>query len=80
MLLQTSGALMKRWYPGLQLLGVGWYVSISIILGVLAGRWFDNKLDSEPLLLIIGLLLGITVAFYGVYRIIPMIVNSTKEN
>ncbi|MBG7617150.1 MAG: AtpZ/AtpI family protein [Chloroflexi bacterium] len=72
---------MKRWYPGLQLLGVGWYVSISIILGVLAGRWFDNKLDSEPLLLIIGLILGITLSVYGVYRMIPMIVKSdTKEN
>jgi len=72
---------MKRWYSALQLLGVGWYISVSIILGVLAGRWFDNKLDSEPLLLIIGLLLGITLSVYGVYRMIPMIVKSdTKEN
>jgi len=49
------------------MLGVGFFVAASIILGVVGGRWLDGRLNSEPLFLIIGLLLGIVVAFYGVY-------------
>ena len=70
---------MKRWYTALQLLGVGWYVSVSILFGVIAGRWLDDRFGSEPWLLIAGLLLGITVAFYGIYRMIPKIVNGGSK-
>ena len=47
-----------------------------IILGVLGGRWLDGKLNTEPILLITGLVLGIIGAFYGVYRMIRPLINS----
>lgn len=72
---------MNRWLAALRLIGIGWYISLSILLGVLAGRWLDERLDTEPLLLIIGLFVGIFVAFYGVYRVLPRINrNSSEEN
>lgn len=49
------------------LLGIGFFVPGSIIIGVIVGRWLDSKFDSEPFWVIVGLLLGITVAFYGLY-------------
>ena len=49
---------------------MGWYIGVCIVLGVLAGLWLDNKLHTKPVLVIVGLLLGIFVAFYGVYRMI----------
>ncbi len=58
---------MGRRLAALGLLGVGFYVSGSIILGVVAGRWLDSKFSSEPLWLIVGLVLGVVTAFYGVY-------------
>jgi len=58
---------MDKRLAAVGLLGVGVFVACSIILGVVGGRWLDSKLGSEPLWLIVGLFLGLTVAFYGVY-------------
>lgn len=54
----------------LRLVGVGFYVAGAIILGVVGGRWVDGKLNSEPFWTIAGLILGIIVAFYGVYNML----------
>lgn len=59
----------------MRLTGMGWYVGICIMLGVLGGLWLDNKLHTTPIMVIIGLLLGIIVAFYGVYRMILPNIN-----
>ena len=72
---------MNRWLATLRLIGIGWYISISIVVGIMAGRWLDGKLDTEPVLMIIGLFTGIFIAFYGVYRVLPRINNNnTKGN
>lgn len=72
---------MNRWLAALRLIGIGWYISLSILLGVLAGRWLDERFDTEPILMIIGLFIGIFAAFYGVYRVLPRInKNSSKGN
>ncbi len=61
---------------------MGWFIGGSIILGVFVGRWLDTKLNTEPILVIVGLLCGILVAFYGVYRmLLPSITRKRdKEN
>jgi len=61
---------MIRRVAALGLVGLGFYVGGSIVLGVVGGRWLDSKLNSEPIWTIVGLILGIVVAFYGVYRMI----------
>lgn len=61
---------MRRRLAALGLLGVGFYISGAIILGVLAGRWLDDKLGSEPFWLVVGLVLGLAGAFYGVYAML----------
>ena len=69
---------MNRWLSALRLLGMGWFVSVSILLGVLGGRWIDEQLGTEPLLLVIGLIAGLFVAFYGIYRLLPR--NGNNQN
>ena len=73
---------MSRWVAALRLVGVGFFVGGSILLGVLAGLWLDNKLNSAPIWVIVGLFLGLVVAFYGVYRmLLPFMGNKRdKEN
>ena len=73
---------MSRWVAALRLLGVGFFVAGSILLGVVGGLWLDNKLNSEPIGVIVGLLLGLIIAFYGVYRmVLPFMSNKRdKEN
>jgi ATP synthase protein I len=70
---------MNRWVAVLRVVGVGFYIGGSIILGVLAGSWLDGMLNTKPVLVIVGLILGIVVAFYGVYIMVrPFIGN--KQN
>ena len=66
---------MKRWETAFRLVGLGWYVGVCIFLGVAGGIWLDKKLNTKPVLVIIGLLLVIIVAFYGVYKMIPPNLN-----
>jgi F0F1-type ATP synthase assembly protein I len=63
-------------------MGVGFFVGGSILLGVVAGLWLDNKLNSAPIWVIVGLFLGLVIAFYGVYRmLLPFMDNKQdKEN
>jgi ATP synthase protein I len=73
---------MGRREVALRFIGVGWFVGISILLGVWGGLWLDAKFGTAPILVIVGLILGLAVAFYGVYRMfLPLIRNKgDKEN
>ncbi len=70
---------MKRWEAALRLVGMGWYVGICIVLGVVGGLWLDKKFNTEPTLVIVGLISGVVIAFYGVYRMILPNINK-KQN
>ncbi|HEX9976698.1 MAG TPA: AtpZ/AtpI family protein [Dehalococcoidales bacterium] len=71
---------MKRWEAALRLVGMGWYVGLCIVLGVLGGIWLDGKINTRPVMTIIGLVLGIILAFYGVYRmILPNLDKNRKK-
>lgn len=66
---------MGRWVAALRLTGVGFFIGGAIALGVFGGHWLDGKLDTG-VFWIIGLILGIVVAFYGVYQmLLPLIGN-----
>lgn len=42
----------------------------SVLIGIFAGRWLDRTWDTEPLFLIIGLLLGLAAGVYAMIRLI----------
>ena len=70
---------MERRQAALRLVGLGWFVGVSVGVGIWGGRQIDERLDTSPLMVIIGLVVGVIVAFYGVYRmILPNI--SKKQN
>lgn len=54
----------------MRLVGVGFFIAGSIVIGITLGRWLDNRLNTKPILVIAGLILGIIVAIYGVYRML----------
>lgn len=70
---------MSRWVAALRLIGVGFYIGGSIVLGVVVGLWLDSQLNTEPILVIVGLILGIIVAFYGVYRMLMPFIGSKRD-
>jgi ATP synthase protein I len=70
---------MRRWEAALRFIGVGWFIAISILLGVLGGLWLDSKFGTRPILVIVGLILGLVVAFYGVYRMLLPLMRNKKD-
>ena len=59
---------------------MGWFIVISILLGVLGGLWLDGKFNTKPLFVIAGLILGLLVAGYGVYQmLVPLIKNKQDK-
>jgi ATP synthase protein I len=56
-----------------RIMGLGWYVSISILIGAFAGIWLDQRLDTAPFLMIFGTLLGAIIASYGTYKMLKSI-------
>lgn len=42
----------------------------SILIGIFAGRWLDAQFGTQPLFLIIGLLLGLSAGTYAMLRMI----------
>lgn len=70
---------MSRWVGALRLVGVGFFIGGSILGGVVAGLWLDSRFGTEPILVLVGLFLGIIVAFYGVYEmLLPLLVKKNK--
>ena len=70
---------MSRWVAALRLTGVGFFIGGSIVLGVFIGLWLDSKFNTEPILVIIGLVLGLAVAFYGVFRMLLPLIGSKRD-
>jgi len=70
---------MEKWMPALRVTGIGFYIATCIVGGTLVGWWLGDK---RPLYMIIGLVLGVILAFYGAYRMIRPLLNNGdhKEN
>ncbi|MEE8174154.1 MAG: AtpZ/AtpI family protein [Dehalococcoidia bacterium] len=70
---------MKRWSGALRLIGLGWYVGLSIAVGVAGGLWLDSKLDTSIVFTLVGLGIGLLVAFLGVYRMVLSVIEEEKD-
>ena len=62
-----------------RLLGFGWYFASAIIGGLVGGYFLDRWLDTRPLFILLGLLLGTAAGFYGMYRMLWPIYKGTQD-
>ena len=72
--------MASRGASAFRFVGIGWYIGICILGGTLGGRWIGQQIGGggvQVILTIVGLMLGLTVAFYGTYRMVKEI---TSEN
>jgi F0F1-type ATP synthase assembly protein I len=71
---------MRKWQAALNIIGIGWFIGLSILIGLLGGLWLDNKLNTQPLFIIIGLLFGFIIAIFGIYRmLLPLLKNKESK-
>jgi len=72
---------MEKWGPAVRLIGAAFYIGLCIFLGIWGGFWLDNKMDTQPIFILGGFILGLIVAFWGVYRmVIPLIKENPKKD
>lgn len=67
------------WVTGLALTGVGWYIATAIVAGTLGGYWLDRVAGTKPLFLLLGLLAGLGLAFYGTYRMLVTFLMGQRD-
>lgn len=48
--------------------GVGLQFAASIVIFLLVGQWLDDRLGTEPWLLIVGVMVGAAAGFFSLYR------------
>jgi F0F1-type ATP synthase assembly protein I len=53
--------------PAFGLLGIGFYLATSIVAMAVIGNALDRRLDTEPVLTLVFLVLGLLLGFYGAY-------------
>lgn len=63
----------------LEFLGIGWFVAISVLAGILGGLWLDHRFETLPIFTLLCLLGGGVVAFYGMYRMVIRVVKNNED-
>ncbi len=58
---------MQKLPQTMRLMGLGWYVALSIIGGIGGGVLVDSWLGTEPIFTLVGLFGGLLLAFWGGY-------------
>lgn len=53
--------------PAFALVGIGTYLATSIVGITVVGNLLDRHFETEPVLTLICLVLGISIGFYGAY-------------
>lgn len=71
---------MDRRLLALRLIGLGWYVSSCIVVGVVGGVALDKLVNLAPLFTLLGVLLGTVAAFYGLYKMVRPLLASDQSN
>ncbi len=71
--------MMNQLPPTARLIGIGWYFAVCIILGLVGGVLLDKVTGTEPLLTLIGLALGLFLAFYGGYQMLMEVIRPKKD-
>lgn len=49
---------------------IGFQLAISVVVGVMVGRWLDARWGLTPWLTIVGMLLGSGAGFWNLFRLL----------
>ncbi|MCH8831452.1 MAG: AtpZ/AtpI family protein [Chloroflexi bacterium] len=70
---------MNLWVLAVRLTGLGWYVALCIVFGIVGGLALDGLLETKPLFMLLGILLGSVVAFWGLYKMVQPLLNAAAS-
>ena len=55
---------------------LGFLIAVPIVVFLLLGIWADNYFRTQPLLMIIGLLIGFVITIYEVHHLLKPLVKN----
>lgn len=70
---------LRRLSGPMRLVALGWYVALCIVGGILGGLWLDENLGTRPFFILLGLFVGLTAAFAGLYRMVSETVEADAQ-
>ena len=70
---------MNLWVLAVRLTGLGWYVALCIVFGVVGGLALDGLLGTKPLFMLLGIVLGSVVAFWGLFKMVQPLLNAAAN-
>ncbi len=62
-----------------KLIGIGWFIALSLILPVFLGLWLDRKLNTGVIFTFVGLVVGLVLALVGVYRMLLQVIREGEN-
>ncbi|MPZ99598.1 MAG: hypothetical protein GEU80_09745 [Dehalococcoidia bacterium] len=65
--------------PAFGLVGIGSFLATTIVGLTLVGHYLDGRFGTEPVLTLIGLVLGLMAGSYGAYRQLRELLERTRE-
>jgi len=71
---------MKKWAAAGEAMQLSWVLLFSLLIPLLAGIWLDKKLDTTPLFILIGMVLGIGASTVGVVRMVTRMYKSAERD
>lgn len=54
---------------------IGILMVVSIGIGYFLGAWLDSRFNTEPVISIIGLIIGVGAGFYSVYQVVKELMD-----
>ncbi len=70
---------MEKWGPAARLIGLGFFVVFCLVGGAFGGLWLDQRFNTQPKLMLTGLVIGLILACWGVYRMIAPFIDNRKQ-
>ena len=70
--------MREKWVLAARFIGIGWYIGISIAGGIIGGVYLDRYLETSVIFTLVGLFLGLVVAFFGTYRMVSPLIKEEK--
>lgn len=68
----------KMWRLAGQYSALGIEMAVAVSVGTLGGSWLDEKLGTEPYLLVLGLVVGVGAAAKAVLRVVRVFQDKSK--
>lgn len=65
--------------PAVGLIGIGFYLATSIVGLTFIGNLLDRRFETDPVLTLVFLVLGLVVGFIGAYRQLSWVLRQADK-